>query len=55
VTVVTRRIVDSRGMTRSSKDVHFIVVSTIQSLTTAPLTIGRQNVYNWLHEYYMSG
>ena len=27
VTAVTRRIVDSREMTRSSEDVHFIVVS----------------------------
>ena len=39
VTAVTRRIVDSREMTRSSEDVHFIVVSTTQSLTTALLTI----------------
>ena len=42
-------------MTRSSEDVHFIVVSTTQSLKTAPLTIGSQNVWDWSHEYHISG
>ena len=34
-TAITRRIIDSREMTRSSDDVHFIVVSIAQSQTTA--------------------
>ena len=51
MTTVTRRTVYSRGMT---KDVHFIVVSTTQSLTTAQTTIGRQNVWDWSHEYYIN-
>jgi len=32
VTVVTRRIVNNREMTRSSKNVHFIIFSAIQLL-----------------------
>ena len=35
VTAITRTIVDSREMTRSSEDVHFIVVSSIELITTA--------------------
>ena len=52
---VTRRIVDNREMTRSSEDVHFIVVSTTQWLTAGPLTIGSQNVWVWSREYHISG
>ena len=55
VTAVTRKIVDSGEMTRSSEDVHFIVVSTTQSLKIASLTIGSQNVWDWSHEYHISG
>ena len=36
---VTRRIVDSREMTRSSEDVYFIVVSATQSLATGLLPV----------------
>ena len=39
VTVVTRRIVASREMTRSSEDVHFIVAPNTESLTTALLQV----------------
>ena len=39
MTAVTRRIVDSREMTRSSEDVHFIVAANTESLTTALLPV----------------
>ena len=45
VTAVIRIVVDSREMTRSCEDVHFIIVSTTQWLTAAPITIGCQNVW----------
>ena len=40
VIAVTRRIADSREMTRSSEDVHFIVAPNTESLTTALLPVG---------------
>ena len=52
---VTRRMVDSTKIARSSEVVHFIIVSTTQSLTTVPLTIDHQNVWDWSHEYHISG
>ena len=50
MTAVTRRMVDSREVTISSKDVHFIVVSTTQSLTTALLPVS-WTIYSQLDNY----
>ena len=50
VTAVIRWIVDSREMTRNSEDVHFIIVSTTQSLTTALLPVS-WTIYSHLDNY----
>ena len=50
VTAVIRRIVDSKEMTRNSEDVHFIVVSTTQSLITALLPVS-WTIYSQLDNY----